>query len=218
MSYIWEEYNKELYYYVPRDKQSYYQEVWKREGKFVAVNLYNRFMDIFFQNDDFMNEKRICQDNRFKDIVNVSIHILSQLDRFRGVTLEDIKMSLVFDDIMNGLYGERIKILVDMLEYRELYIVLKELVKNYDSNNRECLFDETLRLIFGKVNIYKERSSDTTIVYIETIRNEYREYVFELICTLFSDINLSIECFWANEHFGIIDMDSTMKIDRLCVY
>jgi hypothetical protein len=218
MSYIWEEYDKELYYYVPKFKQSYYQEVWKREGKFVPVNLYNRFMDVFYRNEDRENEKRIRQDNKFKDIVNVSVHLLSQMDRLRGISLEDIKMSLVFDDITNDLYGEEIREIVHVLEYRELYIILKELVKSIDTQNKECVFDETLKLIFGKVNIYKEKSTDKTIVYIESIRSEYRERVFKLVCLLFADIALSLECFWANEHFGVIGAYSTMRIDRLHIY
>lgn len=218
MSYIWEEYDKDIYFYVPRDKQSYYQEVWKREGKFVPVNLYNRFMDVFFNNNDVLDDNRIKCDDKFQDIVNITVHLLAQQDRLRGLSLEDIKMSVVFLDINNGLYGDYVKKIVGSLKYRELYIVLKSLVKASDSFNRECLFDETLRLVFGKVNIYKENSTGKTIVYIEKIRNTYREQVFDLISILFADFNLILECFWANEHFGVIDIDSTMRIDRLCVY
>lgn len=222
MSYLWEEYQPENYYFIPQKKQSYYQEIWRKDGKYVPVNIYNRFEDIFFPmelNDKCRElEKRYKKDDKFKDVINVFFHELVMLDRLDGITLEDIEMALLYDDIDNELYGKKIKILINNLNFEDLYIILKELLKTRKIKNTISLFDEVLHLIFGKTIIYKENSSGKTFVYIEKARDEYNEKLFELIVCLFADMGLDIECIWANEHFGITGNSSTMRIGSISIY
>ena len=73
-------------------------------------------------------------------------------------------------------------------------------------------------MLFGKVIIYHESSSDKTMVYIEKIRTDYAEKLYRLCELLFADMDLSIEVFWATEHFGIIGNPSTMKINSMRIY
>lgn len=225
MSYIWEEYSPENYFYIPEKKSSYYEEVWRKNGKNIPVNVFNRFGEIFYasticEDRSFLYEvnKRYKNDDRFKEITNLIIHQMALFDRLAGITLEDIKMALVYDDIISGLYGDLVCDVVDSLQFEDLYIILKELVKNIDGKQSEVVFDEILHLLFGKVIFYKENSTEKTMIYIEKTGNEYRKKLYELVNYLFADMGLEIEVFWANEHFGIIGVDSTMKIDKLCVY
>lgn len=223
MAYIWEDYDKENYYYIPNKNISSYQEVWEN-NKRIPVNIYNRFMDVFYPEElgekcDLRQiEKSYKSDDKIKDIVNIIIHKLAMMDRFLGVTLEDVKMSLLYDDIKSGLYGNSLADEIDILETDDLYIVLKECVKRNSLKNRETLFDEVLHLLFGKVIFYKRNMDNKIIVYIEKLRNEYREKLFEIVKYLFADMQLEIEVFWANEHFGIIGNDSTMHIDSINIY
>lgn len=234
MSYIWENYDKKNYYYIPKNNVSNYQEVWSyNDSKLVPVNIYNRFMDVFYPKEFVINkdlnqkeirqrlrqiEQRYKNDEKIKDIVNIIIHQLAMWDRFVGVTLEDIEMSLLYDDIKNGLYGKRLMDEIDSLKKEDLYFILKELVKSNSLKNKKTLFDEVLYLLFGKVIFYKKNMDNKIIVYIEQFRNEYREKVFNIAKYLFADMQLEIEVFWANEHFGIIGNESTMHIDRINIY
>ena len=225
MAYIWQNYKKENYYYIPQTKQSYYEEVWKKTEKYIPVNIFNRFIDIFYpetvtndHSDLRKMELRYKKDDKFENIVNLILHQLAIWDRCRGLTLEDMIMSLIYDDICNGLYGENLKRRVELLKFDDLYIILKELAKSSLEKNVEVLLDEVLHLLFGKVFIYKEKSTGKTLIYIEKIRNDYRENLFATIVYLFADMELKIECFWANEHFGIIGNDSTMHIGKIRIY
>lgn len=234
MSYIWENYDKKNYYYIPKNNVSNYQEVWSyNDSKIVPVNVYNRFMDVFYPKEFVINkdlnqkeirqrlrqlEQRYKNDEKIKDIVNIIIHQLAMWDRFAGVTLEDIEMSLLYDDIKNGLYGKHLMDEIDSLKKEDLYFILKELVRSNSLKNKKTLFDEVLHLLFGKVIFYKKNMDNKIIVYIEQFRNEYREKVFNIAKYLFADMQLEIEVFWANEHFGIIGNESTMHIDRINIY
>lgn len=234
MSYIWENYDKKNYYYIPKNNVSNYQEVWSyNDSKIVPVNVYNRFMDVFYPKEFVINkdlnqkeirqrlrqlEQRYKNDEKIKDIVNIIIHQLAMWDRFAGVTLEDIEMSLLYDDIKNGLYGKYLMDEIDSLKKEDLYFILKELVRSNSLKNKKTLFDEVLYLLFGKVIFYKKNMDNKIIVYIEQFRNEYREKVFNIAKYLFADMQLEIEVFWANEHFGIIGNESTMHIDRINIY
>lgn len=99
-----------------------------------------------------------------------------------------------------------------------MYIILKGLVKSNSLSNRETLFDEILHLLFGKVILYKKSMNNIIIVYIEKLRNSYREEIFNIVKYLFADMQLEIEVFWGNEHFGVIGNNSTMHIDRINIY
>ena len=159
MSYIWENYDKENYYYIPKNNVSNYQEVWSyNDRKMVPVNVYNRFMDVFYPKEFVINsdlnqkeirqrlrqiEQRYKNDEKIKDIVNIIIHQLAMWDRLAGVTLEDIEMSLLYDDIKNGLYGKCLMDEIDSLKKEDLYFILKELVKSNSLKNKKTLFDES---------------------------------------------------------------------------
>lgn len=225
MAYVWEKYNTDNYYYIPKYKQSYYEEIWRNNGRYVPVNIYNRFSDIFYPIEFSDNqamlreaERRYKDDDKFKDITNIIMHQLALWDRLEGITLEDIEMSLLYDDIREGLYGNKIKNEIERLEFDDLYIILKELVKSKMEKNSKVLLDEVLHLLFGKVIFYRENSTGKTLIYIEQIRNEYRERLYEIAIYLFSDMELEIESFWANEHFGLIGNESTTKIGKIRIY
>lgn len=223
MAYIWQNYNKENYYYISGENASSYQEVWE-DNRELPVNIYNRFIDIFYpeeldQKDYFGKmEQKYINDEKTKDIVNIIIHQLAIWDRLSGITLEDIKMALLYDDIKTGLYGKNFMSMIDDLKKEDLYIILKGLVKSNSLSNRETLFDEILHLLFGKVILYKKSMNNIIIVYIEKLRNSYREEIFNIVKYLFADMQLEIEVFWGNEHFGVIGNNSTMHIDRINIY
>lgn len=225
MSYIWENYSEENYYFVQNKNQSYYEEVWKKYGNDIPVNLYRRFTELFFPAKLCGNVEifkrlayRYKNDGRFQDIVNVFLHQLCYFDRLRGITSEDLEMALVYDEISRGLYGVDTIDAVRSLKFDDLYIILKELVKLSRSKQRENLFGEALHLLFGKVIIYYDHSSDKTLVYIEQIRNAYREKLYQLAVFLFADLDIQQEIYWANEHFGIIENNSTMVIGKIKIY
>ena len=163
-------------------------------------------------------EYRYKDNDKFKDIFNVFLHQLARWDRLKGITFEDIEMSIIYEDIKEGLYGNKLKSEIDKLLFDDMYIILKELVKRSTGKNREVLFDEILHLLFGKVIFYKEKSTGKTLIYIELLRNQYRENLCEIVVYLFADMELEIEIFWANEHFGIIGNKSTMRIDNIHIY
>ena len=106
---------------------------------------------------------------KFKNIVNLVLHQLTIWDRCKGITLEDVIMSLLYDDICNGMYGENVRKGITLLEFDDLYIILKELTKHSMEKNIKVLLDETLHLLFGKVFIYKEKSTGNTMINIENI-------------------------------------------------
>lgn len=225
MGYIWEEYKEDNFYYFPQGRQSYYLEVWRKNGKRIPINPYYRFTEVFFPlllGDD--GEKMKCIKDRyqrkpiFEEIFNLITHQLAILDRLNALSLEDIKMSLLIDEILSNQYGEEVKLMISGLQFDDLYIILKELVKWRETGEREILFDEVLQLLFQKVIIYKENTEGKILVYIEEIRNDYKEKLVNLVLFLFADMELMIEVFFANEHFGIIGNDSTMKVGKISCY
>lgn len=223
MSYIWEDYNSKNYYYMPDGKQSYYEEIWKKCKKNIPVNIYNRFQDVFFPEALIKEKSKIIElnnkykhDKKYRDVVNLILHQLVFFDRIRGITLDEIKMAILYDEINQGYFGNELKDYISELKFCDLYVVLKEYIKSLESTY--TVFDEVLKLLFGKIFIYNERYTQKIMICIEKVRTEYNEKLFFILKFLFANMRLNIEVFWKNEHFGIIDNEETMRIDNLAIY
>ena len=223
MAYIWNDYRKDKYYSIASSKASSYVEVWDSSTQYPSVNIHNRLTDVFYpeklMSEVELNEiKQLYRENlRLQDFFNIVFHHLAQADRMRGITKEDVLMQLLRKDIEEGRYGVFIQENIGQLLDEHQYIIMKMLLQYQKDEEKRIVFDEVLHLIFGKVLIYKEQSSGKTYVYVEQLRTKYNELLFEIIKYLFMDMKLVMENYWANEHFGIIGVDTTMKIDRFTI-
>ena len=101
MSYIWENYREENEYKIARERYSPYLEVWEdRElsNHCIEVNVLNRFFPIF----EKLMEQEETDDS--KDIANLLIHFLAQLDHEKGVHTQVLCLQIIEEEIQEGYF------------------------------------------------------------------------------------------------------------------
>lgn len=80
------------------------------------------------------------------------------------------------------------------------------------------LLKDTLKRLFKGCFIYvKSEEQDELLLYIRQKKTEQNEQKVQLIQEIFLPISFHIEVYW-QYHFGIIDAEETMKLDRIALY
>lgn len=181
----------------------------------IEVNPYFRFYEIFKDLFNINNEEDVELRETFFDIV---MHFLTDIDTLQGMTKREFYIRFVLDDIKNGVLGSRIKDRFEIFSYREKIIIVENLIKLYKTGQALYLLKDTVRNIFTNSTIYANyETKDELLFYIPYKRSEVNDAKIEFIEEFFLPIKFRTEIFW-EEHFGVIGVDETMKVDSIALY
>lgn len=222
MAYIWNEYDDKKRFIVSENSVSPYLEVWNTKSDVVPVNIYIRLMDYLVPlgcSEEYEKDLilKYINNKKYADIANVLMHYVAMSDLKTGYTVMDILAKILEKDILEGKYGDDI-----ICQYNLLTFSMKEKIKFFLAKyifqkERECQIDAALRNQFERMNLYYEKSSGKIYVYIdEHCTSENKSYV-DLCIFFFKDIFTDLEVLWAGKHFGVINVQETMLIDKIAM-
>ena len=222
MSYIWNEYDEKKYYYV--SMESPYLETWDTSKEYVGVNIDIRLDNIFYPAQFVGDKNKINElyqsferDNRYRDIFNLICHFMAHGDKLKGLTYRDIIEIIIKRDILSGKYGEKRKQQFLVFTKYDQQKLCRYIAKYQCSNGKEIQVDAAIKSIFTDVNLYFEKSTNRIYACINQEKTKYNEELFDMICYFLQDIGTDIEVYWQGEHFGIIEIDETMKLDSVAL-
>lgn len=214
MSYIWQKYNENKKFKIPKRMLSPYIEVWDNDRDDIEVNFNYRFIAIF---REFIKDSNFTNNDEAQQIINILFHFLANLDRKKGFDKEIAILEIIEYEIISGLYGETVKNYFESLNNKEKRIILRNLKKYNEDEQRKCIFINVIKEMFIHASIYNFVDTNKSILCIFNQENEKNLNKFKLICELFLDMNQKIEVIW-NKNIGIIGMKSSMKIGQFIIY
>ena len=215
MEYLWQQYDKNNKYVIAQNLLSPYSEVQGMVDGYIEVNPLFRFEKIF--RSLFSNNDSILDINLKKEIENILIHYLTDLDFYYGMHKFVLEEEQIEKEIEKDFYGEKIKNIYTNLSKKEQMIILSLLNYKNKIDNKKSLFCEAVRKIFPKAIFYFYKEKRKFLLYIAENDTEENIDKMLLIEDLFLDNICSLEVFW-NKHFGIIGENNTMSIDKMIVY
>ena len=215
--YIWQEIQEkgfsETHFCQERECPSFVEEVSGYESGKVKVNLRMRFpslLDITQKTD--VDERR--EDNAMPDWeLDLYLHFIAALDLYSGYNKENQKLDLLYQAIMAGKFGERIRDLFNSLSKKEQGIILRNM--NICKKNGLEDFHRVFKEMYPLGLIYK--SENIIIVYLDMEEDGTVGYRMELLKMLFLPITYSLKIHFKN-HIGIIGKESTMKIGKIRIF
>jgi len=181
----------------------------------VEVNPYYRFYEIFkdlFAPDDFddLELRKV-----FFDLV---LHFLTDLDLRQGMNKEKFYVKFILDDLLAGMFGKINQAKLQFFDEAEQVIIAENLMKLYVTGEMFYLLKNTLRKIFPNSTIYANyETNDELLFFLDYERNQVNESKLQLIQEFFLPLRFRMEIYW-KQHFGIIGIDETMKMDFLVLY
>ena len=143
----------------------------------------------------------------------------SELDFVSGTTVIDVICEKISEDIKKGILGMSLKKYFLLLNSEEQqYIAL--LIYNEKINNVNCMknFRLGIKYFFIDSLIYRQKSEkNKIIVYINKPKNKVNIAKIKTLELLFLELGMELKVFWEN-HFGVVNVDETVKIDEIAVF
>lgn len=233
MSWIWQDYSIDNKYYI-KDRFSAYSETFIDENsKNISFNPWLRFTEIFI--DSVNNEvslKELQWLLQHQEVINAIVHYLAQCDLLNGMSYIEIVKDLIYSEILNGTYGEKIKSLFILLNEKDQSKIVEYLYEYHNQKEKTSIFnqvflemfkydDDTIfyydslnscntkkeELLLGFVEnnpeIYYNSYNMITYCYCGSQDTIYNRNKFNLIKLLFANVDDNIKDIWGN-CFGII--------------
>lgn len=227
MNYIWEILLKADEQNVPR-----------KSLKFVQAKIHSPYMELAFENLNLgsLPEDNVIEVNEcyrfyeiFKDLFNINVqenkelrevlldillHYLGEMDLKSGLSKAEFYKIFLIRDIVNGAFGDKLAKNINCLKKEELDAFLNGLITLYKTGVSLQLFNKTLRNIFEKSIVCSNKENPKRIyIYLDEEKTKKSEKKIDIIVDTFLYINMKPFIFW-KQHFGIIGLDSTMKINE----
>ena len=188
------------------------ENVPKKECK---INSFRRRNNIVKQEKENISVLR----NFKKNIENNAINYLQELDFVSGTTVIDVICEKISEDIKKGVLGKNLKKYFFLLNSEEQeYVAL--LIYNEKINNVNCMrnFRLGIKYFFIDSLIYRQKSEKNKIlVYINKPKNGSNIAKIKTLELLFLELGMELKVFWQN-HFGVVNVDETVKIDEIAVF
>ena len=154
-----------------------------------------------------------------KNVENNVINYLRELDFISGTTVIDVICEKISKEIKNEVLGKKLKKYFFQLNREEQeYISL--LVYNQQINSVNCMknFKIGVQYFFYDSIIYNEKQQkNKIIIYINKEKNKLNIGKIKILELLFLELGLNLKVFWKN-HFGVVNVDETVKIDEIAVF
>ena len=182
----------------------------------IEINPFLRFPELFYflNNPDLRKSKTKLKEN----LSNLIFHFLGNIDLYLGQNRKDIIVKEIIKDIENNCFGEKSKNLFVLFKEYEKYMVADIICSMYEQLGMIDSFRKVVKLVFKDSIIYDRLSSDTNLVlYLNYPKSKRNLGKVEFIKEIFLPLGLKLDIFWEN-HFGVIDVDITMKVGEIAVF
>ncbi|WP_163859173.1 iron-dependent peroxidase [Paenibacillus elgii] len=185
------------------------------EERTVEVNPYYRFYDIFRDLFDINNQ----EDTEFRrTLFDLAMHFLTDIDLMQGMNRREFYIRFVLRDMEAGLFGDGVRDRLKLLNREEREVVACNLLRLYETGEAVYLLKDTMRKLFKHSTIYANcEEKDELLFYVGQRENEITRAKLELIKDLFLPVRFHTETYWEH-HFGIVDVEDTMRVDQIAMY
>lgn len=154
-----------------------------------------------------------------KNVENNAINYLKELDFISGTTVIDVICEKISEDIKSEVLGTNLKkYFLSLNKKEQQYISL--LIYNCKVNNVNCIknFKLGIKYFFSDSVIYREKEQkNKIIIYINKHKTKKNIVKIKILELLFLRLGLKLKVFWKN-HFGVVSVDETVKINEVAAF
>lgn len=231
-----------------RSKKSGYEYLWAASGKnikFISEEGYSPYLEI---NGDFLNEFRMeneikvnpfirfnsifsnfleifqeTEEEKYKEIRKKFIHevlmCLREMDYITGTTIINIYCEKILKDIEGGVFGDEL-----MADFKKLTeeeknaMVLLYYDKIVTGKEGFDVFSNGIKCFFPDSIIYQKKyERKKVVIYINREKKKENRNKVKIMENLFLPLGVKVKYYWKN-HFGVINVEKTLKLGEVSVF
>ena len=176
------------------------------------MNPFYRFFDIFSEILD-INQKEYEKTREI--FVDTVFHYLALTDLRMGMSKKDYYLKFLAEELESGQFGSKAKAAMRLFSrYEKRYLVLA-LMDVVASRNYLEIFKWLFQEIYINSMIYVSMDcANELYIYVGSAETQEERERVQFLLDTFLPIGMRTEVFYL-EHFGILDMEETMVIDKV---
>lgn len=218
--------SEELFFKPAESFSPYYEHSFKNinqrhvEDSNIEINPLYRFSPIFeyWLHPDVKDLIFANQKNFISYYFDLVTHILSEIDLCHGMTRREFYIRKIRHEMLEGIFGESAREGMEQLKKDKQLAVADEMLCVMEIGSSVHSFCHIMKQIFEGCIIYQSRVHPQRLyVYIGRERDDQLQKQWRMIRETFLPIDIEIKDFWAN-HFGIMEIDETMKLDAIAIF
>lgn len=227
MNYVWEillaaeneKIEKEEIRFLPAVNASPYVEVSfadintaSLEEVHIDVNPLYRFSNIFSEMlapdiQEYRSTRHI-----FLDAV---MHYIAETDLLSGMHKQEFYFWFTLEEMQKGCFGEKSAKAFELFDAVEQRKIITSLLGLYQSAHYKELFIGLVKQLYENAIIYEGRDrAEAIYFYVGRKETDAEKKRVQFLIDTFLPLNEKVEIFY-DKHFGIIDVEETMGLDRI---
>ena len=145
-------------------------------------------------------------------------HILAEIDLCHGMTKREFYIRKIRRELLDGVFGKKVIEGMEQLSREQQIIIADELLKVFETGSSVKSFCTVMKQIFPGCLVYQNRLHPQKIyAYIGRERDESLQKIWRMIRETFLPLDMEVKEFW-QEHFGILGIDETLKLDKIAIF
>lgn len=186
----------------------------------VEINPLARFAEIFeyLLHPDLLNLVYVRQRQFTFYFFDLITHILAEVDLCHGMTRREFYIRQIRRELLSGVFGEVAREGMNQLKRDKQLAVADELLRVMEVGSSIRSFCHIMKQIFADCIIYQSRAHPQRLyVYIDRRQTEQLQKQWQLIRETFLAFDVEVRVFW-DKHFGILDVEETMRLDNIAIF
>lgn len=176
------------------------------------INPLYRFTGIF--SNLFNPDIRVYRDTRFI-FFDAVMHYVAETDLLAGMHRQEFFFWFLVDELQKGYFGEKTAEAFSVFDVREQRIIVTSMLGLYQSAHYKALFTGVIRELYENAIVYEGRDrAETIFLYVGRKETDRERKRVHFLVDTFLPLNENVTIFY-DEHFGVMDVEETMGIDRI---
>lgn len=181
----------------------------------IEINPLYRFEDVFGR----LFDRNVEDMEQTREIFfDVCLHYMTQLDLREGLSKEDYYCSLLAADFNRGNYGIRAKERLELFDRMQQKELLRSLLQLFRTGNYLEEFRKVVTRLYPRAIIYENNETvQELLVYLGVKETDAERGKAAFLIDAFLPLKETVYVYYEH-HFGIIDVDETMKMDEMMMF
>ena len=186
----------------------------------ININPFIRFNHIF---SEFLEIFRETEKEEHKELKKRIVHevlmCLREMDYITGTTVIDIYCESILKDIEREDFGDELmKDFKNLTEKEKNIMVLLYYDKIVTEKESFSVFCNGIKYFFPDSIIYqKKHERKKVVIYINSEKKKENRCKVKIMEHLFLPLGVKVKYYWKN-HFGIINVEKTLKLGEVSVF
>lgn len=150
--------------------------------------------------------------------LDVLLHYLAHTDLRMGLHKQEFCFRFLLEEMKDGMFGNRAGNVMKWYQGREQKLIVTAMADLYQSGNYLPIFIHLMEKLYENSLVYVSQDrANEVLIYAGVMETEEEREKIGFLTDTFLPLGWEVKIFFS-EHFGILDVQETMVLDRILLF